>query len=140
MGGVQIEDDTGPGFSGPGQEGLVVAFNHPDGPINQVDIGFDKVRSHLLQEIGQGVTRDVNFRDHLRGLRQRTDLSAQLEMMVVNVGGELMGIGPVNLAVGPQIIRGVLIESLSPVQVAGISAAAIPARVPRLSNSRRVSM
>ena len=75
------------------------------------------VRPHLFHEPSQRVARDVNLRDHLGPLGQRADAPSQNPMVIVNVLGDLVRVGPVNLTAGLDVVGGVTRECFGAIHV-----------------------
>jgi hypothetical protein len=114
---VEVHDDAGPGFAGPGKERLIIFLDEADGSV-------DDLHGVLAEVIGEGVEKggqlragDVDFGDHFGARAGGGGVAVDGGMIVVDVGAELVGIGPIDLAVGFEVERGVEVVDLGGVGV-----------------------
>src|SRR5260370_33292067 len=111
MRGMQIENRTCVGLLRPGQETLVVFLDQADGAVNQFYIVPSKILADFRQKGFQRFSSYVNLSDDFRG-RLRMQLTIDLQMIVLRVDTELMSVGPINLAIGREIVVGIAFECL----------------------------
>ena len=110
MRGMQVENDAHVPSARPRQEAFVVRLDEADGSIDHVGLTRAKVLGDVLHEIDEGLPENVDLADHLGAPALRAQAFVEGDVIFVQIFGKLMGVGPVDLAVGRQIIFRVRFE------------------------------
>ncbi len=115
--GVQVEDDAGVRLPGPGEEALAVALDQADRAVDWLDAVREEVAARVRHERGQRRAGDVEFGDHLGRRRGGPEAPVQCQVVAVDVVGELLGVRPVDLPGGRQVVGGVEVDGAALVRV-----------------------
>ena len=107
---VQVEDDARPALARPRQHRLVVALDDPDGAVDDVDRVLLRVGADRVHEVGQLQAGHIELGDHLAALRRRAGLGIEIVVIRLGIVGELVGVAPIELAVGRHVVARVLGE------------------------------
>ena len=89
---VQVEDDTGPALTRPGEHRLIVLFDDADGAVDDVGAVLARVGADRSHELGERGARHVELGDHLAALDRRSELAIEVVVVAVRIVGELMGV------------------------------------------------
>ena len=83
---VQVEDDARVPLARPGQERLVVLFDEPDRPVDDVRVAAAERAARIFHERMKAPARDIDLRNHLGRLDTRPQRAVEIRMVVVDVG------------------------------------------------------
>ena len=99
MGHPEIDNRAGEGLPSPGQKGFIVLVNEANGPVDKVGLGLDKDCPHALHKLGKFGAGYVVFANHQTPGRSSPEQLINCAVMPGLVFTELMGVGPVDLAI-----------------------------------------
>src|ERR687891_1630678 len=107
---VQIKDDAGVRFFGPGEKALVIPFDETENAKDDVYLSFPAIEAHLSQPTRQFFSRHVKLANHLTRLVGGAQPLVQIRMIVVDVGTQLVRVRPVKLAGSGSIVIRILFK------------------------------
>ena len=104
---AQIQNDAGPGFARPREEGFVVALDEADGAVDDVPAIAAGEDADAVEKGGEILAGHVELGDHLA--MRASGVGAGIDLLVIALGVviELLGVGPIDLSVGGGVVFGV---------------------------------
>ena len=104
---VEVEDDAGPRFAGPGEDRLLVALDEPDRAVDDERVAVAERLDGVGHERGQPRARDVQLGDDLAAGNGRPEVRVERRVVARDVLAPLVEVRPVELARGRGVVRDV---------------------------------
>ena len=108
---AEVENDAGPGFAGPGEKRLVVALDEADGAVNDVPAVTAGEDADAVEEGGEIAAGDVEFGDHFAARTGGAGAGIDAGMIAFGIMSELVGVGPIDLIVGGEVVIAINVVS-----------------------------
>src|SRR5215210_6139901 len=107
---AEIEDRARPRLPRPGEKAVRIPFDQADRAVDDLDVVALEILRRRIEEIGEPRPRDVDLRDDLGRTAGRATPRVEVDVITVEIRRELVGVRPIDLAVGGQIKPGIALE------------------------------
>ena len=108
---MEVEDDAGIVSASPGEEALGVLLNEPDRSVNHRDGASAKEGCRAFHEEREFFPGNIKLADHFAPGDFGPKVLVEPGVVVLQINGELMGVGPINGTVGLKVEIGVFLKS-----------------------------
>ncbi len=111
----QVENNAGVGFPRPGKKAFAVLLDQAHGAVDDRYSRVPQEPGGFLEEIAQLISRHVDLGDHQAGGNGGSLEAVDLFGVVGEIGAQLVGVRPIDLAMGPLVVGSVGSEGCSAV-------------------------